>query len=201
MNPTQPAILDPQAALIVIDVQEGFEDPRWGARNNPEAEANIERLLQTWRQANRPIVHVQHDSLSPQGAFRPGAPGHAIKRQAAPLVGESIHRKTVNSGFIGTGLQQELRIRGITTLVITGLTTNHCVSTTARMAGNLGFETFVVSDATAAFDTLTVEGRLRSAEEVHEAALSDLNGEFAMIVRTEELLHATTQSSRPAHVA
>ena len=107
-----------------------------------------------------------------------------------PHSGEPTYRKSVNSGFIGTTLEADLRERGIHTLVIVGLTTNHCVSTTARMAGNLGFTTYVVSDATAAFDRAGMDGSYRSAGEVHAAALSDLHGEFATVVDSDAVLSA-----------
>src|SRR5580704_9095609 len=144
--------LPANAALIVIDVQQGFNDPGWGSRNNPDAESNIGRLLAAWRESGRPPFHVHHDSLSPQGSFYPAKPGNAPKIEAAPLEGEPVYRKHVNSAFIGTALEADLRAAGIDTLVIVGLTTPHCVSTTTRMAGNLGFTTYIVSDATAAFE-------------------------------------------------
>ena len=177
-----------RAALLVIDVQQGFSDPRWGPRNNPAAETNIARLLAAWRETGRPVVHVHHDSRSPDGSFLPGTLGNAPKAEAAPLEGEPVHHKHVNSGFIGTSLERDLRDAGIETLAIVGLTTQHCVSTTTRMAGNLGFQAYVVSDATATFDQTGIDGRKRSASDVHFAALSDLNGEFATVVDTETLL-------------
>jgi len=183
------------AALVLIDVQRGFFDPSWGERNNPQAEANIARLLAAWRASRRPIFHVHHDSQSPHGCFRPGTPGNLPKVEAEPLPGEPVHRKHVNSGFIGTRLEEDLRAAGINTLVIVGLTTNHCVSTTARMAGNFGFNTFVVSDATATFARAHVDGCLRPAQEVHDAALSDLNEEFATIVTTDAVLAAAGQAA------
>jgi nicotinamidase-related amidase len=178
------------AALIVIDVQRGFDDPSWGRRNNPEAEANIARLLELWRTTGGPLFHVAHDSLSPTSPLRPGARGNGPKLEAAPREGEPIHRKSVNSAFIGTSLETDLRRAGIETLVVVGLTTNHCVSTTVRMAANLGFNTYVVSDATATFDRVGVDGRNRPAAEVHAAALSDLQGEFATVVETAAVLEA-----------
>jgi nicotinamidase-related amidase len=182
--------LPQNAALVVIDVQQAFDLPRWGRRNNPEAEANIARLLAAWRASKRPVIHVHHESASPAGAFRRGEPGILTKPEAMPAEGERLYWKTVNSAFIGTSLEADLRQAGITTLVVVGLTTNHCVSTTVRMAGNLGFETFVASDATATFDRAGLDGTIRPAAEVHASALSDLNDEFATVVDTPALLTA-----------
>lgn len=180
--------LPSSAALILIDVQQTFLDPGWGERSNPQAESNIARLLAAWRGSGRPVRHVVHDSLEPNSLLRPGSPGNAIQAAAAPAAAEPVYRKHVNSAFIGTSLENDLRRDGIDTLVIVGLTTNHCVSTTARMAGNLGFTTYVVSDATAAFARPALDGTLRSAESVHAAALSDLHQEFATVVATAEIL-------------
>jgi nicotinamidase-related amidase len=175
-------------ALLIIDVQKGFDDARWGARNNPLAETQIALLLAKWRAARLPVIHVQHDSTTSNGSFQPGTPGNEPKLEALPLPGEPVYRKTVNSAFIGTSLERDLRGRGIATLVLVGFITNHCVSTTARMAGNLGFKTFVVEDATATFDRMGLDGRLRPAAEVHASALSDLNEEFAEIIDTHAIL-------------
>lgn len=180
------------AALIVIDVQQAFLDPRWGERNNPDAESNIARLLATWRNTRRPIRHVVHDSAEPNSLLRPRSPGNAIQAVAAPRATEPVYRKCVNSAFIGTNLEKDLRQDGIDTLVIVGLTTNHCVSTTARMAGNLGFKTYVISDATATFARPALDGTIRPAETVHSAALSDLHQEFATVLDTAEILKSAS---------
>lgn len=180
----------PDAALLVVDMQRGFDDPVWGPRNNPAAEANVAALLAAWRAAGAPVVHVHHDSPAPSGRLRRGAPGHAPKPEALPRADEVLYRKRVNSAFIGTGLEAGLVARGVRSLVLAGLTTNHCISTTARMAGNLGFETYVVADATAAFARAHLDGRIRSAADVHDAALSDLQDEFAEIVETRAVLTA-----------
>lgn len=176
------------AALLVVDVQQGFDDPSWGPRNNPEAESNISLVLGRWRETGRPVFHVFHDSASPRSPLRPHADGNAPKPEAKPRAGEGVHRKTVNSAFIGTGLEADLRRAGISTLVVVGLTTNHCVSTTVRMAGNFGFQVYLLSDATATFDRVGLDGQNRPAAEVHAAALSDLDGEFATVINTSELL-------------
>ena len=181
------------AALLVVDMQRGFDDPAWGPRNNPAAEANVAALLEAWRAVGAPVIHIHHDSPDPLGRLRRGTPGHAPKAEAQPLDSEQVYRKRVNSAFIGTGLEVGLMARGVDALVIVGLTTNHCVSTTARMARNLGFEVFVIADATAAFARAHVDGRPRSAVEVHDAALSDLQDEFAEILDTRTALAALTQ--------
>jgi len=175
-------------ALIVVDVQQAFLDSRFGERNNPQAESNIARLLAAWRGTGRPIRHVVHDSVEPNSLLRPDSSGNTIQAVATPKAGEPVYRKHVNSAFIGTALEGDLHRDGIDTVVIVGLTTNHCVSTTARMAGNLGFNTLVVSDATASFARPALDGTMRPAEAVHSAALSDLHGEFATVIDTAEVL-------------
>ena len=177
-----------RAALLLIDVQQAFDSPSWGRRNNPDAEAAVARLLAAWRAAGWPVLHVQHLSALPASTLRPGQPGVAFKPEALPLGAEPVFQKGVNSAFIGTGLEAYLRDRGIPALVVAGLTTNHCVSTTTRMAGNLGFETFVVADATAAFDTLGPDGVLYPAETVHAVSLASLHGEFATVVSADQAI-------------
>jgi nicotinamidase-related amidase len=131
-----------------------------------------------------------HDSFNETSPLHPRSGGNAQKTEAASLPGEPVYHKSVNSSFIGTTLETDLRNDKIDALVIVGLTTNHCISTTVRMAGNLGFQTYVVSDATATFDRIGLDDRMRPAAEVHAAALSDLQGEFATVVDTETVLRA-----------
>jgi nicotinamidase-related amidase len=185
--------IDERSALIVIDMQIGFDDAMWGVRNNPDAEACVALLIDAWRIAAAAVLHVHHCSVDLTGCFRPGSHGIEPKAQAMPRAGELVYHKRVNSSFIGTSLEADLRERGINTLVMVGLTTNHCVSSSARMAGNLGFDTYVVSDATATFARAGANGRLRSAEEVHDAALGDLHGEFAAVVDTQWVIESMTQ--------
>lgn len=168
------------AALILVDIQEGIG--REG-RNNPRAEEQAARLLAHWRETGRPVIHVQHMSTEPESLLRPELPGNAIKAEVRPLDGEPVVQKQVNSAFIGTGLEERLRAGGIERLVIAGLTSDHCVSSTARMAGDLGFDVYVVSDATATFGRAGLP-----AEQVHAVSLATLEGEFATLVSTDELL-------------
>ncbi len=176
------------AALLLIDVQQGFDDPFWGRRNNPQAETNIVRLLQAWRFHKWPVIHVQHQSESVASPLHPSRPGYALKADVQPLPEEVHITKQVNSAFIGTRLEALLREQQITTLVVTGLTTNHCVETTTRMAGNLGFLTYLVSDATATFDCVGPDGKLYRAEDIHAMSMANLHGEFAQVVTTATVL-------------
>ena len=182
--------MDQNTALIIIDVQNGFDDASWGRRNNPGAEAAIARLLETWRQAKRPIFHVQHLSKNPVSPLRPGQNGVEIKEIVKPLSGETVITKQVNSAFIGTDLEDRLRRAGIKTLVLAGLCTDHCVSTTTRMAANLGFSAVVPTDTAATFDRTGHDGKVYPAEEMHRTALASLHGEFATVVESASLLEA-----------
>ena len=179
------------AALIIIDLQKAIDDPRWaaaGPRNNPQAEANIARLLARWRQQRWPIFHIRHDSREPGSTYRPGEPGHGFKPEAMPQVGETVIGKQVNSAFIGTDLEARLRGQDIRDLVVAGVITNNSVEATVRMAGNLGFAVDLVEDACFTFARRDYRGRLRSAQEVHDMSLANLDGEYARIRRTDDLL-------------
>ena len=181
------------AALIVIDVQQAIDHPqwqRWGLRNNPQAEDNLAQLLAAWRATFRPIIHIRHMSRAANSPYRPGQPGNNFKPQVMPLPHERAIEKSTNSAFIGTTLEAELRAAEIETLIVTGVITNNSVEATARMAGNLGFATIVVSDATATFARLDFNGMLRSAEDVHAMSLANLEDEYAAILTTQEILAA-----------
>ena len=145
-------------------------------------------FFERWRELNLPVFHAQHSSQNPASPLHATSPGFAIKDEVKPAPEEPVLVKNVNSAFIGTDLKERLDQAGINTLVVVGLTTNHCVSTTVRMAGNYGHRTIVVSDATAAFDTIGIHGETYGAEIVHLTSLASLNDEFAAVVDTEDLL-------------
>lgn len=176
------------AALVIVDLQKAFDDPRYRPRNNPEAEANIARLLAAWRETGRPVIHVQHLSREADSPYRPGQPGCDFKDEVRPQAGELVIQKSTNSAFVDTGLGPYLEDKGIRTLVITGVATNNCVEATARMAGNLGYETYVVADATATADRADLVGRVWRAEEIQALTLANLQGEYATVATTEEIL-------------
>jgi nicotinamidase-related amidase len=176
------------AALLLIDIQQGLDDPKYGARNNPEAEHRVAELLAAWRGSGRPVIHVQHMSTEPASTLRPELPGNAFKLEAQPIAGEPVFQKRVSSPFIGTDLEKHLRTNGITDVVVVGLTTEHCVSSTVRTAANLGFNVTVVNDATAAFDKVGPDGQFYSGDLMHRTALASLNEEFAAVRSTKDIL-------------
>jgi nicotinamidase-related amidase len=175
--------------LIVVDVQRAFDDPVWGERNNPQAEARVAEAIAGWRARGAPIIHVRHRSADPEASlFVPGTQAFEFKPEALPREGEPVLTKDVNSAFIGTDLEERLREAEVETVAIVGLTTDHCCSTTARMAANLGFQTWVLDDAMATFARRTPDGDLIDAEEMHRTALASLHDEFAEVMPTADAL-------------
>lgn len=177
-------------ALIVVDVQRAFDE--WEAagkrRNNPDAVARIADLLKAFRARGAPVFHIRHEGTRPTSSFLPEGSGYAVKDEAREEPGEAVIVKRVNSAFIGTDLEQRLRAGNVTTLAICGATTNHCVETTTRMAGNLSFDAGLVRDATWTFDRVGPDGDRHSAEAIHAMTLSNLNGEFARVVTAEDVI-------------
>jgi nicotinamidase-related amidase len=192
MNSDDSTRFDDSAALIVIDVQQGFDDPAWGTRDNPDAEANIGRLITAWADASRPIVLVRHDSVSSGSPLATGSPGNALKDVVADAPHDLFVTKNVNSAFHGEpDLHTWLAARGIRQLVICGIQTNMCVETTARVGGNLGYEVTVPLDATHTFDLEGPGGiRLTAAELARATAVNLDGGGFARVVSTDEVLSA-----------
>ena len=170
------------AALILIDIQMGFKDPFWGARNNPDAEIKAAELLTHWRAKGGLVCHIQHVSVEPGSVLGPG-PGIAFMPEVAPIDGEAVFQKNVNSGFIGTNLESHLRAQGVSHIVTCGLTTPHCVSTTSRMGANLGFQVTLAHDACATFaqncdSSWSAAAPEMTPEQIHTSAVSHLHGEF-----------------------
>jgi nicotinamidase-related amidase len=190
MHKPVPKPLPGNAALIVIDLQKAIDHPSWGERNNPEAEKNVAALLAAWRSAGRPVYHIRHDSSEPASHYRPGQPGHDFKPEAQPAAGEVVIAKKTNSAFIGTDLETRLRAANLSPLIVTGVITNNSVEATVRMAGNLGFDTYLVEDATFTFARRDWRGTWRTADEVHAMSLANLDGEYCTVVSTRAILDA-----------
>ena len=179
-----------KTALLVIDVQMAFvhRDENKEPRSAPGAEANIAQLLGAFRKADLEIIHVHHHSKIEGSPFVAGLPGAVVQEFVSPAQGEAVYIKHVNSSFIGTTLEADLREHGIEHLVMCGATANHCVETTTRMAGNLGFDTYYVSDGVWAYGETGPDGKSHTPEEVHSMTLSNMHGEFASVVSTKEIL-------------
>jgi nicotinamidase-related amidase len=183
-----------RAALVLVDIQRGFDDPSWGPRDNPDCEHNAGRLLAAWRKRGWPVVFVRHDSLEP-GPLAPGTPGNDFKEVVSGRP-DLLVTKHVNSAFYGEpDLDAWLRASKLETFVVAGITTNHCCETTARMGGNLGYRVRFCLDATHAFDRHSPEGELLTASELARATATNLSDEFAEIVSTDQLLSEV--GSRP----
>ncbi|RZA34003.1 MAG: cysteine hydrolase [Lysobacteraceae bacterium] len=176
-------------ALIIIDMQQCMASPEAGVRNNVQAEANIATLLEAWRAAAAPVVHVRHISRFHESGFAPGQPGAAFQPALAPRPGEHVVEKNVPDAFIHSTLERWLRVRGVQRLVVAGVSTNISVECSARSAGNLGFAVSVAADACFAFARHDYAGVARSAAEVHAMSLANLTGEYATIVTTADALH------------
>ena len=181
--------MNDRVALVVVDVQQGFDHPVWGPRNNPACEQNIATLMETWRAKGQPIVYVRHDSSEPESPFTPGQRGNDFQEI---LSGEPdlMVVKSVNSAFHGDpDLATWLRAEGIERIAVCGIQTNMCCETTARVAANLDFEMTFVLDATHTFDLPAHDGGgTISADELARVTASNLDPEFGRVVTTREAL-------------
>lgn len=177
-------------ALLLVDIQKGFDDEAfWGGnRNNKDVEEKAGILLTKWRALALPVFHIIHSSQNSKSRLHEMHPGFEIHDAVKPLGKEPLIVKNVNSAFIGTDLKEQLDHSNITTLVIVGLTTNHCISTTTRMAGNLGYDTILLSDVTATFDRVGINGEKYAAALIHLTTLANLQEEFAEIITMKTLL-------------
>lgn len=178
-----------RAALLLVDVQRGFDDAaHWGQRNNPECESNIAALLTHWRTGGRPVVFIRHDSSDPDSPLHPRSPGNEF-RDFVTGTPDLLVTKSVNSSFHGTpDLHAWLEQNGIEELVICGVSTNHCCETTARVGGNLGYQVFFALDATHSFDRTGPDGETISADLIARVTSANLHGEFATVTTTQALL-------------
>ena len=180
--------------LLLIDNQVGLDRP--APRSTPTYEENIPKLLSVFREHRYLVFHVAHHSVLPASKLNPqtNPGGEAFYPFAQPIEGEPVFVKHVNSAFIGTNLEEELRNVGVKELFIAGLTTDHCVSTSVRMAANLGVvgeggTVYLIEDATGTWGKGGWD-----AETVHKVHVASLDDEFASIVKTEDVVQAVSNS-------
>lgn len=176
------------AVLMIVDMQKGGRDPKLGECGQPDAETNAGRLLAHWREQGFPVVHIRHDDMNPDSPYAPGSPGHAFMDEVAPLLSEEVVEKRTTNAFVGTDLMQVLESHGSAQIVICGVHLEHCVGTTARMAGNLGFLVYLAADATASLSNAAKDGRKWSADDVHALTLAVLDGDYVKVSDTETLI-------------
>ncbi len=182
--------LPENTALIPIDMQRAFDAAPWPPRWNERVDENGLTLLAAWRAARRPIIHVRHDSVKEGSTLHPEQPGNALRPGFEPVGEEPLVTKSVNAAFIGTDLDLRLRRLGTHTVVMFGISTDMCVSTSVRVAANLGYRVLLVEDACDCFDLADGEGGVIAAREIHRAHIATLRADFAEVLTTEELLTA-----------
>lgn len=176
-----------RAVLLPIDMQQAFDSPPWPRRWNNQVDANGQALLADWRSAGRPIIHVRHDSVQSGSTLAPGNPGNAFRPGFEPLTGEPLVSKSVNSAFIGTDLDLRLRRLGASSVIVFGISTDMCVSTTIRTGANMGWDMVLVPDACDCFDLPDANGGTIAAEEVQRAHVATLAFEFCRTASVAEL--------------
>ena len=177
-----------RAVLLPVDMQKAFDRPPWPRRWNSDVDTNGLALIDAWRAANRPIIHVRHDSVQPGSTLAPGLPGNDFRPGFGPKNGEALITKNVNSAFIGTDLDARLKKLAATQVVVFGISTDMCVSTTVRMGANLGWEMILVPDACDCFDLPDPSGTgWICADEIQRAHVATLAFEFCRVLSTEKL--------------
>ena len=176
-------------ALLLVDIQKAFLEKDYPGliRNNENAEFICGKILKKWRSLDLPIIHIRHSSTNPESKLHKSRPGFEFNDYVTPLETEMVLTKEVNSAFIGTNLENILIKSHIDTLVIVGMTTNHCISTTVRMSGNLGFDTYLISDSTACYNTKGINGEIIDCNTIYNSALASLQEEFATVIDSKEL--------------
>ena len=176
-------------ALLLVDIQKAFLEKDYPGliRNNENAEFICGKILKKWRTLDLPIIHVRHSSSNPESKLHKSRPGFEFNDYVTPLETEMVLTKEVNSAFIGTNLENILIKSHVDTLVIVGMTTNHCISTTVRMSGNLGFDTYLISDSTACYNTKGLNGEIIACNTIYNSALASLQEEFATVIDSKEL--------------
>jgi nicotinamidase-related amidase len=176
------------SVLIIINAQNALLDPAYGERNNRAAEGNIQKILASWRARRAPIFHVRHVSDRKDSYFFRESKSSEFIDSLKPLADERIIEKFRPSAFSETDLARHLEGKEFHTVVLAGFTANECIDATARQSAELGFDTYVVGDATAMFDFAGPNGKTVKADRVHRLVLANLNALCAKVIASEDLL-------------
>ena len=178
-----------KTALLIIDIQNDyFEGVAMALAEPGKASSNAARLLESFRENNLPVIHIQHIANRPGASFFiPGTAGAEIHDDVKPLQHEKVIVKHFPNSFRETGLLDHLRTNNITRLVICGMMTHMCVDATTRAAKDHGFDCVVIGDACATKD-LEVNGKHVKAAEVQKAFLAALNYFYSTVLTTGEYL-------------
>ncbi|MBJ6127575.1 cysteine hydrolase family protein [Microvirga splendida] len=187
-----------QTVLLPVDMQQAFDGPSWPRRWNDAVDRNGLALLDAWRARGLPIIHVKHDSVEPGSTLALGQPGNAFRPGFEPRDGEPVVAKSVNAAFIGTDLDLRLKRLGIRRVVVFGITTDMCVSTTVRTGANLGYEMILAEDACDCFDLPDGQGGTIPARASHQAHVATLRFEFAKVMTTAEIVGSLKRSAAAA---
>ncbi|MFM8750138.1 cysteine hydrolase family protein [Rhabdaerophilum sp.] len=185
--------LGSRTVLLPVDLQLAFDRAPWPPRNNPASDENGLALLAAWRRKGWPIIHVRHDSVEPGSTLTPGTPGHTFRPGFVPREGEPLVTKSVNSAFIGTDLDLRLKRIGADAVVVFGISTDMCVSTSVRTGANMGWRMILAADACFCFDQKDLDGTVIPADAIHRAHVATLGAEFATAVTTAAILKAVDQ--------
>ena len=181
-------VLDNDTALIVLDVQKAIDDPRWNSKNNPGYADVIAKLLSEFRARNLPVIHVRHEEANPASSFYVDGPGQPFKDEALPIDGETVIAKQQNCAFVGTSLEKHLHDRGIKRLIFTGVVIHNSMDVTIRMAHCLGFENWLVLDATTAIDVTDANGKTFAAQDVFDLYAAVLASEYCSLTKSSDVI-------------
>jgi len=191
-----------QSALLVIDAQASFTvRPRWARRANPAFDANVAALVDAYRAAGLPVFFFLHTDGDAEFAL--GSPHLRLMDFLAARPDEPVLLKNTRNCFTSTTLQAQLLALDVRRLAITGIQTEQCCETTARLAADLGYAVDFVPDATDTFPIPNPDapGEELGVDAVVERTVYALNLRFARIVRTAALVQELSAAAAPRREA
>jgi nicotinamidase-related amidase len=169
------------SALIMIDCQNTYRSGIMQLTGVEEALQEAQKLLHMARALKIPVFHIRHDA-GPGTPYDINAPIGAIADEVAPVAGESVITKNYPNAFIQTDLDAQLKTAGVKNLVLAGFMTHMCINSTAHGAFNLGYNVAVVAGATASRPLQAANGKVLSAQEVHDGAIASTRDLYAAII-------------------